>query len=505
NQVSQAHGQVDSAAANAMSALGSILTGGHPAMTNALLALDALEQALGAIVAQYGNFQNVAGQQPGSGEMAGFHAQGAAALQALLDAISNAQQASANAAAGAGSASDASAAASAVRDLALQLAERFGLDMNGALAAAAQAYAEALSAGGASNTAANYAQQAQALALLAHADALGNIAAQIDALLGQTGNLSAAAQAELNAAQASYVAVNEYGTGIFASLTQGESNGAFGLMQGANQSMNSLQEMASTSTAYVAALDGAENAAKGAEFAEKGARKERRVAERHAHHTEAAYGSMTNAINSNNFASAVAYGNGAVAGASLADAAANNSAGYAQQASNYYTVAQQHGQTAENLQAIINQYGANSAQYAAAAASFAGDVQGANATMQEISARADFYNDVAQMLAGRANTGAAAASAQNSGDAHAQVMAIAAQLAASAQNAAQLEQTARSNAERMFYRSARQYVERAGGAAHRALNEAQMARAAADHAAQIAEQAAQQAAALGGQTGGNND
>lgn len=493
NQVSEAHGALNSAADHAMSAMNAVATNGHPAMTEALLALDALEQALAGIVAQYGNFQNVASGQPTGAEVAAFQSQGAAALQALLAAVANAQNAANNAASGAGSAADAADAASAVQALALQLADRFGLDMNGALAAAAQAYAEALAAGGASANAQQSAQQAQALALLAHADAIGNIASQIEALMSQTNNLSAAALAELESAQGTYVAVNEYGASVFADLTEGEAGGAIGLMQGANQDMQSLQEMASTSTAYVAALDGAETAAKGAETAEIGARQERKVAENRADYAQKSFQEARTAARNEDYRSAANWASVAAMRAGQSDNAADRSYGYAQEAVNQYGIAQQHGATAESLQAIINQYGANSAQYQAAAAAYNADVQGANASVQDIAARADFYSDVAQMLAGRANTNPALADAMRAGDANAQVMAIAAQLAESAQSAAQLEQTARSNAERMFYRSARQYVERAGAAANRALNESRKARDAAERADQYANQAAQQA------------
>lgn len=494
--VGDAHANLQQAAGSAMSALGLVPTGGHDAFSQALLALDALEQALGGILAQYANFQNIAGQQGSGSDVAGFQTQGAAALQALLQALANAQAASSAASGGADAANDAAQAAAAVRDLALQLAERFGIEMNGALAAAAQAYAQALAAGGSAQSAAQSAQQAQALALLAHANSIGGIASQIDALLAQTGSLSAAAQAELLAAQASYVSVNEYGATVFADLNVGEANGALGLLNGAQQSFGALREMATTSTAYVAALDGAESAAKGAERAEVGARQERVKAEDFSGRAGQSYALMNSAIGANDYRQAVAFGNQVGQRAGQADGAANRSAGYAQEAAGYYQVAQTHGQVADSLQAIIHTYGANSAEFAAAAAALNGNVQGANAAVGEVRARADFYNEIAQMLAGRANTDPARAAALQSADAHTQVLAIAAQLAETAQNAGRMEQTARTNAERMFYRSARQYVERAGGAAQRALDESQKARDAANLAAELARQAAEKANAL---------
>lgn len=62
------------------------------------------------------------------------------------------------------------------------------------------------------------------------------------------------------------------------------------------------------------------------------------------------------------------------------------------------------------------------------------------------------------------------------------MIAIAAQLARSAADARQMEQTAGSNAARMFGRSARLYVERAQTAAFNAAREASQAGAAADRA-----------------------
>jgi hypothetical protein len=494
--VSDANAHLQQVAGTAMAALGLVPTGGHDAFTQALVALDALEQALGGILAQYQTFQGIAGQQGSGADVAGYQAQGAAALQALLQALANAQAASAAASGSANAAHDAAQAAAAVRDLALQLAERFGLEMNGALAAAAQAYAQALAAGGSAQSAAQSAQQAQALALLANANAISGIASQIDALLAQSGSLSAAALAELTAAHSSYQSVNEYGTTVFAGLSMGEANGALGLLNSAQQSYGALSEMATTSTAYVRALDGAENAAKGAERAEIGARGERIKAEDFSGRAGQTYAQMNQAIGSSDYRLAASLGYQVGQRAGQADGAAQRSAGYAQEAVGYYQTAQAHGQVADSLQAIIHTYGATSAEFAAAAAALNGNVQGANAAMGEVRARADFYNEIAQMLAGRANTDPARAAALQSGDAHTQVLAIAAQLAETAQNAGQMELTARTNAERMFYRSARQYVERAGGAAQRALDESQKARDAANLAAELARQAAEKASAL---------
>jgi hypothetical protein len=493
--VSSAHGNLNQAAANAMESLGNIAQYGNPAMESALLALDALEQALGQILSQYSNFEGIVGQQPSGADLAGVQAQGAAALEALLAAISNAQAAANQANGGAAGAADAADAAAAVQALALQLAERFGLNMEGALAAAAQAYAEALAAGGAAGAAGASLQHAEALALLAHAETIGNIAAQIDALLAQSNNLSSTALAQLQAAQNSYVGVNEYGTQVFAGLTHGASDDAVTNQLAAQASMASLTDMAISSTAYVAALDGAEGAARGAELSEKGARLERRNAERHEAGAQFTFGQMNRALGNDNWDIAVGFGNRTIHHAGLADGAANSSAGYAQEAAGYYQTAVNYGNAADALQATIDQYGLNSAQFASAAGNFAGQVNTANQAMADIQAQANFYDSVAQMLAGRANTDPALAAAIQSGDSRAQVVAIAAQLAASAQDAATLEQTARSNAERMFFRSARQYVERAGEAANRALIEADMARAAADRAAELAAQAA---AATGG-------
>jgi hypothetical protein len=493
--VTAAHGNLNQAASDAMSSLGNIALYGNPAMESALLALDALEQALGQIVNQYATLQGVAGNQPNSSGMEGVQAQGSAALQALLEALANAQTAAGQASESAQGATDAAAAAAAVQQLALQLAESFGLNMDGALAAAALAYAEAIAANTAGGAANNSAANAQALALLAQANSLGEIASQIDALLSQSNNLSAAALAELQAAQASYVGVNEYGTQVFAGLTVNAANDAVANQISAQAALASLNEMATTSTAYVAALDGAQGAAVGAERSAQGAHRERVLAQAHDANATISFTQMSVALGQGDLEGAGLYGNRTINSAGMADGAANNAQGYAQDAAGYYQSAVQYGNTANALQSILAQYGSNSAEFQAAASAFASQVGSADQAMAAIQANANFYDSVAQMLAGRANTDPAWQAAAQSGDSRAQIVAIAAQLASSAQDAAMLEQTAHSNAQRMFFRSARQYVERAGVAANAALRDADLARAAADHAAALAAQAA---AAQGG-------
>lgn len=495
--VGSARANLDGAASQAMAALDNVAQTNGGGVMDALAALDALEQALCSVVSQFGSFQSAEQNSPQVCALNALQAQGAAALNALMAALAQAQNGAGSAQNGSDAAQAAAAAAAQVRDLALNLAQQYGLSMDGALAAAAQAQAEALQAGAANGQAQGSLSHVEALALLAQAGQLDSIAAQIQALLGSSDNLSSAAAADLAAAQAAYVQVNEHGTVVFSQLTVNASNDAANAQMNASASFGALQQMATVSTQYVAALDGAESAANNAERAATSANLEMQRAVTNDAQATTAYQQLQIAIRQGDQGSAQALAGETNFRAQVADGAANRSADFAGEASNHYSTAVQYGAVAQGLQGQVEAFGSTPEAFAAQAAQYAGDVANADSEMTQIRQRADFYNDVAQMLSGRAGTGAAASAASTSSDAHAQVMAIAAQLSAAARDAAQMEQTAGSNAQRMFYRSARLYVERAGAAAQQALRDAEVARNAADHAIDLGQTANDQVNGMG--------
>ncbi len=485
--------EMDAQSSSAEAAFARMLSAGSgqgmSSANDALAALQQMENTLLALTSRYADLTGALQGAPTAGELAPFQAAAAHAIESLLAAAANGDAGAGSAAGGAAHAGQTSGAAQELQSIAADLAERFGLSDALVSAAARAAAASAASAGGSASAAAAANMLVQQLAMIAHSDQMGQVAAQIDALLASNQHLSAQALHDLNAARAGYVATNEHGTQTFGTMTVRTSNDAAAQQSGVQANLAALSSMASSSTRYVAALDGAQTSANAAERALVSARGQRVIAEANEAATTGYFGRTQNALQHGDLGSAVSASNSAAQTAGAATQAAGSAAGHASTAATEAAKATTFGVAAERARIDVEKFGTNRQAFAAAAAANRQRVEAANAAMGSLKDQAQFYDAVAQMLSGRAGTAAARAAAAASGDAREQVFAIAVQLASSASDARTMEQTAGTNAGRMFGRSARLYVERAQAAALGAMTEAQRAALAAQRAETTADKA----------------
>jgi hypothetical protein len=251
----------------------------------------------------------------------------------------------------------------------------------------------------------------------------------------------------------------------------------------AQSAVVSLNEMATVSTQMVAAFDGAQGAAGNAERAFVGATDSRILAE--AHEASAGAGLLRTyaAAQSGDVPGAAIQSNATTASANAARVAAASAVRSAGTAKNESVRALNFQADAVRLQPDVDKFGTNRQQFEAAAASRRQAVETADGTTTALAAQAQFFDDVAQALSSRAKTETAANAAISSSDARSQALAIAAQLNSSVQQARQMEQTASTNAGRLFGRSMGNYVGRAQAAAAGAEAQAIMANAASARAA----------------------
>ena len=321
------------------------------------------------------------------------------------------------------------------------------------------------------------------LVLVAQQNRVEAIAGNINSLLAANTSIGAQAQADLASGQTRYTTANEAGAVAFGRFTAGAASEAGTAQLGAQSAVVSLNEMATVSTQMVAAFDGAEGAAGNAERAFVGATDSRILAE--AHEAAAGAGLLRTGVaaQSGDSAGAVNQSNATTASANAAGVAAASAVRSAGTAKTESVRAVNFQVDASRLQADVDKFGTNRQQFEAAAASRRQTVETADGTTAALATQAQFFDDVAQALSSRAKTDTAANAAISSADARSQALAIAAQLTSSVQQARQMEQTASTNAGRLFGRSMGNYVGRAQAAAAGAEAQAIMANAAAARAA----------------------
>lgn len=415
-------------------------------------------------------------------DMAALTAQASKAIDAILAARADVNNASLDAAGRADSAGRAAAAAQQLLAVTQELGARFGLSSEFVATAARASALSAADAADAGSRSMAAQRLVESLVMLAEQHRVDAIANNINALAAANSNMSAQAKADLAAGQARYTAINESGALAFGRFTSGAASEAVVAQMGAQSAVVSLNEMASVSSQMVNAFDGAESAAGSAERAFSSASDWRVTAE--AHEAAAGAGLLRTgaAAQSGDTAGAVIQSNATTASAGAARFAANGAVTSANTAKTESIRAVNFQSDAARLQPDIDKFGTSRQQFEAAAASRRQAVETADGTTTALAAQAAFFDDVAQALSSRAKTDAAMGAAISSTDARAQAVAIAAQLATSVRQARQMEQTASTNAGRLFGRSMGNYVGRAQAAAAGAEAQAIMANAAAARA-----------------------
>ena len=424
-------------------------------------------------------------------DLAGLTAQASVAIDAILAASVDINMRASDAAGRADLATQSAMAAQQLAVVTQELSVRFGISVE---RVGSFARASALSAANATdaNSRAVAAQQLVAsLVLVAQQNRVEAIAGSINSLLASNSSIGAQAQADLVSGQTRYTTANEAGALAFGRFTAGAAAEAGSAQMGAQSVMVSLNEMATVSTQMVAAFDGAEGAAGNAEQAFIGATDSRILAETH----EAAAGAgllrTGAAAQSGDSAGAVIQSAATTESANAARVAATSAVGSAATAKRASISAIRFQADAVRLQPNVDTFGTNRQQFEAAAASRRQAVETADGTTAALATQAQFFDDVAQALSSRAKTDTAANAAIASSDARSQALAIAAQLNSSVQQARQMEQTASTNAGRLFGRSMGNYVGRAQAAAAGAEAQAIMANAASARAAGSAASAQQ--------------
>lgn len=415
-------------------------------------------------------------------DMAALTAQASKAIDAILAARADVNNAALDAAGRADSAGRAAAAAQQLLAVTQDLGARFGLSTEFVVTAARAAALSAADAADAGSRSMAAQRLVSSLVLIAEQHRVDAIANNINALAAANSNMSAQAKADLAAGQARYTAINESGALAFGRFTGGAASEAVSAQIGAQSAVVSLNEMASVSSQMVNAFDGAETAAGSAERAFSSASDWRVTAE--AHEAAAGAGLLRTgaAAQSGDMAGAVIQSNATTASAGEARFAARGAVTSANTAKTESIRAVNFQSDAARLQPDIDKFGTNRQQFEAAAASRRQTVETADGTTNALAAQAAFFDDVAQALSSRAKTDAATSAAISSTDARAQAVAIASQLATSVRQARQMEQTASTNAGRLFGRSMGIYVGRAQAAAAGAEAQAIMANAAAARA-----------------------
>jgi hypothetical protein len=416
-------------------------------------------------------------------DLAGLTEQASVAIDAILAASVDIDMSASDAAGRADLATQSAFAAQQLADVTQELSVRFGISAELVGIAARASALSAADAADASSRAVAAQRLVASLVLVAQQHRVEAIAGNINSLLASNSNIGAQAQADLLSGQTRYTTANEAGALAFGRFTAGAAAEAVTAQLDAQSAVVSLNEMATVSTQMVAAFDGAEGAAGNAERAFVGATDSRILAE--AHEAAAGAGLLRTgaAAQSGDSAGAVTQSNATTASANAARAAATSAVRSAGTAKTESIRAVNFQADASRLQADVDKFGTSRQQFEAAAATRRQAVETADGTTAALATQAQFFDEVAQALSSRAKTDTAANAAISSSDARSQALAIAAQLNSSVQQARQMEQTASTNAGRLFGRSMGNYVVRAQAAAAGAEAQAIMANAASARAA----------------------
>jgi hypothetical protein len=469
-------------------ALGLAALDGAPALDRlaasdaAIASLDAMNDAMDGVLAHALSLDGVVGKGIDRQELGAIAERASQAIADILAARDMVDGAAARGADAALVAGGAAAAAERLRMATLELSDRFGLSAEFVSTAANAAASLAASAGDSAARASAARNLVAALAAVAEQDRVGAIVTRIDALLASNIKLDSQARADMAAARQAYVVTNEAGAGTFSRLTAAAKDETLAVQADAQASLLSLNEMATASTELVAAFDGAADAAGNAERAFGNATLSRIDAE---NNEQAAHGGLARtqgALENGNVVGAGEQSNLTTLAALASRGSADSARGYSETAKSESTRAQGFQTSADRLRPVVERYGASREAFVAAAASRRDAIDAADLAAADLSSQAQFFDDVAQVLAARAGTAAAADSAAGSSSARALALAAASQLSAAAVQAREMEQTASTNAGRLFGKSMAQYVARAQVAAARAEGQSQLAGAAATRA-----------------------
>jgi FecR protein len=413
-------------------------------------------------------------------ELEGLTRQASMAIDAILAASVDINMLASEAVGRAGLATQSAIAAQELADVTQALSVRFGISVE---RVDSFARASALSATEANSRAEAAQDLVETLLLVAQQNRVEAIAGNINSLLASNSSIGAQAQIDLVSGQTRYTTANEAGTLAFGRFTAGAAAEAVTAQMGAQAAVVSLNEMATVSTQMVAAFDGAEGAAGNAEQAFVSATDSRILTEAHEASAGAGLLRTLSAAQSGDSAGAVIQSAATTESANAARVAATSTVGSAETAKTESVRAIRFQADAVRLQPTVDTFGTNRRQFEAAAASRRQTVETADGTTAALATQAQFFDDVAQALSSRAKTDVATSAALSSSDARSQALAIAAQLNSSVQQARQMEQTASTNAGRLFGRSMGGYVGRAQAAAAGAEAQAIMANAASARAA----------------------
>ena len=448
----------------------------------AIASLDAMNVALDGAFAKAALIDEELGGRLEGMDVGSLATRASDALDAILAAHSDASALAGFAGLAHADALAAGAGATHLAAVAEELQERFGISATFAADAAAAISALAGSAGASADRGAAARDVIAGLVAVARAEQIGSRLERIQALADARGWSSTGGLALLERAQSAFVATNELGSGTFRLMSQDSADAMSPFAASASNQLASLTEMASVSTQMVAALDGAENAAGAAERALTDATAMRIDAE--ANEAGAAGGLARTQLflDSGDVGGAGSQSSLTAVFAAAARSSATSAAAHADVAKDQVVLAQGFQADVNRLSPEVLAFGNNRNQFETAAASRRDAVEVSVAAGEALAADAKFYDDVAQALAERAGTGTAASNAAGSAAARAQAIALAAELASSARQAATMEQTATTNAGRLFGRSVSQYVGRAQAAANAAEAQAILANGAATRA-----------------------
>ena len=495
-------GRFDDAAGAAIGGLASLDAAGRGSdrglrgrsVADVVAALDAMDAALlGALgVAHFeGAVIDAAADQGALVGLDALVAQAAEAIDEILAASSAADAAALDAIDAADGAAIGAAAVESLLAVSQELNERFGLST--AAVEAASALAASASSGAAD--AAGRALAAQSLlselAAVVEGNRTAQVADEIVAVLDGNAAVAEGVSADAVSVRADYVAVNEYGTATFAGLTERMRLQVETLEQGASALMGQLNEMVTASGAFVAALDGAQASAGIAEVARERARERRQQAEQHETAAHQGLQSTQQALGGQDLAAASGFAVGAFESAGSARVAADAATGFWLEAKGAAEAAEGYAAASVAIGPDVFKYGNNEQAFNTSAAARSAGIAGSDLAAQEYRQQAEFYDDVAQALSGRAGSAAAAELAEGSGDARALAIQAAQQLSGYAAQAQLMATQASTNAGRLFGRSMVSYVNRAQAAAGVAENQAQLANAAALRAEASGNQAVQ--------------
>jgi hypothetical protein len=416
-------------------------------------------------------------------ELEGLTRQALMAINAIIAASADIDRRASDAVGRAGLATQSASAAQKLADVTQALSVRFGISVERVDSFARASALSAVDATEASSRAEAAQDLVETLVLVAQQNRVEAIAGNINSLLASNSSIGAQAQIDLVSGQTRYTTANEAGTLAFGRFTAGAAAEAVTAQMGAQAAVVSLNEMATVSTQMVAAFDGAEGAAGNAERAFVSATDSRILTEAHEASAGAGLLRTLSAAQSGDSAGAVIQSAATTESANAARAAATSAVGSAETAKTQSVRAIRFQAEAVRLQPDVDTFGTNRQQFEAAAASRRQAVETADGTTAALATQAQFFDDVAQALSSRAKTDVATSAALSSSDARSQALAIAAQLNSSVQQARQMEQTASTNAGRLFGRSMGNYVGRAQAAAAGAEAQAIMANAASARAA----------------------